>query len=392
MNYQKFKADHLFTGEKLLNSEQVLITDDAGNIKDIIAEREAGEGIQAFKGIISPGFINAHCHLELSHLKGVIPEKTGLADFVFNVITKRDFQEDEILDAIKTAEQQMLNCGIVAAGDICNNDISLAQKEQKNIAYYNFIEVTGWHPSVADARFVRCENILKEFLKKDLPASLVPHAPYSVSEKLWGNIATSFPQKVISIHNQETADEDEFFLNGSGSLTEMFKRMNIDNSFYEKRNVRSVQTYFKKLALASSVILVHNTFMQEQDVDFINENKSSEQLISFCLCPNANLYIEDVLPPVDLLMQNNCNIIIGTDSLASNHQLNILEELKTISKKFDHIPVEMLLQWATINGAKALQIENNLGSFDKGKKPGIVLIENVIAKKFTKDSFAKRIL
>ena len=392
MNYQKFKADHLFTGEKLLNSDHVLITDDAGNIKDIIAESEAGDSIQAFKGIISPGFINAHCHLELSHLKGVIPEKTGLADFVFNVITKRDFQEDEILDAIKTAEQQMLNCGIVAAGDICNNDISLAQKEHKNIAYYNFIEVTGWHPSLADARSVRSENVLKEFLKKDLPASLVPHAPYSVSQKLWGNIATSFPRKVISIHNQETADEDEFFLNGSGSLTEMFKRMNIDNSFYEKRKVRSVQTYFKRLGLASSVILVHNTFMQQQDVDFINENKSSEQLISFCLCPNANLYIEDVLPPADMLMQNNCNIIMGTDSLASNHQLNILEELKTISKKFDHIPVETLLQWATINGAKALQMENNLGSFNKGKKPGIVLIENVIAKKFTKDSFAKRIL
>lgn len=392
MNYQKFKGDHLFTGKELLNAGQVLITDDAGNIIDIITETEAGEGVQGFNGIISPGFINAHCHLELSHLKGFIPQKSGLVNFVLKVITQRNFDEDQILNAIKTAEQQMLNCGILAAGDICNTDVSLAQKEQKNISYYNFIEVTGWHPSVAGTRFEKSENILKEFLEKKLLASIVPHAPYSVSEKLWGNIATAFPHKVISIHNQETADEDNFFLNGCGSLTEMYKMMNIDNSFYKKRNVRSVQTYFKKLSQAASVILVHNTFMQQQDVDFINGNKSSNQLISFCLCPNANLYIENVLPPVDMLMQNNCNVIVGTDSLASNHQLDILEELKTISKNCVHIPLETLLQWATINGAKALQMENYLGSFDKGKKPGVVLIENVIDKKLTESSFAKRIL
>ena len=85
-----------------------------------------------------------------------------------------------------------------------------------------------------------------------------------------------------------------------------------------------------------------------------------------------------------MLLQNKCNIVVGTDSLASNHQLNILEELKTISKKFPQISIETLLQWATINGARALQMDDTLGSFEKGKQPGVVLIENVTNKKLRK--------
>src|SRR6185437_3156496 len=111
-----------------------------------------------------------------------------------------------------------------------------------------------------------------------------------------------------------------------------------------------------------------------------------DQLISFCLCPNANLYIENALPPVRLFLNNNCNIVLGTDSLASNHQLDILAEIKTIAKKFPEIKTETLLKWATINGAKALQMENEFGSFDKGKKPGVVLIENTERERIIPES------
>ncbi len=93
-----------------------------------------------------------------------------------------------------------------------------------------------------------------------------------------------------------------------------------------------------------------------------------------------------------MLLRNECNIVVGTDSLASNHQLNILEELKTISRNFPGIPLEKLLQWATINGAKALQADALFGSFEKGKQPGIVLIENVEGEKLSQTAVARRIL
>lgn len=392
MAYRKFKADHLFTGKNFLTNNHVLITDNRGKIINIVDESEAGSDIESFKGILSPGFINAHCHLELSHLKNKIPEKTGLIGFVYKVVTERHFDDEEVMNAIETAEDEMLQCGVVAVGDICNNTLSLLQKEKNNLQYYNFIEVSGWNPDAASMRFEKSKFYYEAFIEKKQQASLVPHAPYSVSKNLWGKITPFFAGKVISIHNQETKDEDDFFLKGEGSLTEMYKMMRIDNSFYKAQNLRSLETYFKNFSAAASVILVHNTFMQQQDLDFIQKNKPQNQFISFCLCANANLFIENTLPPVEMFLKNNCNVIIGTDSLASNHQLNILEELKTISKNFPDIPIETLLQWATINGAKALQMDNELGSFEKEKQSGIVLIENVDAKKFTEHSIAKRIL
>lgn len=392
MEYRKFKADYLFTGKDFLDGNKVLVSNEKGKILDILDESAAGQGVEVFNGILSPGFINAHCHLELSHLKDRIPEKTGLVDFVLKVVTERHFDAEEITGAICKAEKEMLQCGVVAVGDICNNTLSLRQKENHILHYKNFIEVSGWHPNVADARFAKSKSYYDEFIRKDKETFLVPHASYSVSQNLWGKIAPYFTQNVVSIHNQETRDEDEFFLNASGSLVEMYKKMNIDNSFYQPPKLRSLQTYFSNFAKASSLILVHNTFTQQEDLDYIKNAKSRDQLVSFCLCPNANIYIENKLPPIDMLLRNECNIVVGTDSLASNHQLNILEELKTISRNFPAIFLETLLRWATLNGAAALRADDVLGSFEKGKQPGIVLIENVEGKKLSQLSAAKRIL
>ncbi len=376
MRYRKFKATYLFDGKSFLSEKKVLVTNEKGKVMGIIDSAEAGEDVNCFKGIISPGFINAHCHLELSHLKNIIPEKTGLIDFVFKVVTGRHFLKEEILDAIENAEKEMLQNGIVAVGDICNNSLTLFQKKKKQLQYYNFIETSGWLPQIAAARFDKSKIIYEEFIKSDLNASIVPHAPYSVSKNLWEKMISYFSGKTISIHNQETADEDLFFLEGKGNFTKMYEMMNIDNSFYHVQKVRSVAGYFEKFSPAASVILVHNTFTKQEDIDFIKANKNKDQLVSFCLCPNANLYIENAIPPVDLFLESDCPIVLGTDSLASNHQLNILEEIKTIVRSFPEIKTEILLQCATFNGAKALQMEKDLGSFEKGKTPGIILIEN----------------
>jgi len=386
MRYRKLKADYLFTGEKLLTNEKILITDFTGEIIDIIDEKDAGEEIETYKGILCPGLVNAHCHLELSHLKNVIPEKTGLVDFVFKVVSERYFAEEEILNAIEKGEEEMLRNGIVAVGDICNYSTTVSQKIKRNVRYYNFIEISGWLPEIADARFEKRKIAFEKFRKNNLMAAIVPHAPYSVSEMLWKKITPLFTGKTVTIHNQETADEDLFFNEGKGDFVRMFEKMSIDNSFFKPKKMGSVESYFKNLSPAKSVILVHNTFTKQADLDFINQHKNEDQLISFCLCPNANLYIENTLPPVDLFLKNDCNIVLGTDSLASNHQLDILAEIKTIGKKFPEIKTETLLKWATINGAKALQMENEFGSFDKGKKPGVVLIENTERERIIPES------
>ncbi|HEU5365856.1 MAG TPA: amidohydrolase family protein, partial [Hanamia sp.] len=170
MRYRKLKADYLFTGEKILNNENVLIVGINGEIVNIIDKKDAGEEIETYKGILSPGFINAHCHLELSHLKNVIAEKTGLIDFVFKVVAERYFAKEEILNAIEKGEEEMLQNGIVAVGDICNYSTTVSQKIKRNINYYNFIEISGWLPQIADARFEKRKIAFEEFDKNNLIA------------------------------------------------------------------------------------------------------------------------------------------------------------------------------------------------------------------------------
>jgi cytosine/adenosine deaminase-related metal-dependent hydrolase len=160
--------------------------------------------------------------------------------------------------------------------------------------------------------------------------------------------------------------------------------MKIDNGHHQPTNKSSLRTYFDKLGKATNAILVHNTFTKQEDIDYITLQTPNFKLQTFfCLCVNANKYIEDALPPIELLRKNNCAIVLGTDSLASNWSLNIFDEIKTIRKKFSSVSLGEILGWATINGAKALQMAEHLGSFEKGKKPGVVLIneEKISAKK-----------
>jgi aminodeoxyfutalosine deaminase len=378
MSYRKLRADKIFDGYKYMYDRVVIVSKD-GLIEDLVPVENAGDGVEFFNGILCPGFINCHCHLELSHMKGLIPEKTGLVDFVFKIITERHRSQEEILDAIDKAENQMLNAGIVAVGDICNNSMTIHQKQKKHLRYYNFIEASGWLPSVSKTRFERAKNLFDEFSSSNRQCSIVPHAPYSVSEDLWKEIEPYFENKVVTIHNQETAFEDEFFQTGEGDFTRMYEMIKIDNTHHEPTKKSSLKSYFTKLEKAKNAILVHNTFTTQADIDYIklqtHPDSCRDKLHTFiCLCVNANRFIEGTFPPIEMFRKNNCTIVLGTDSFASNWSLSILDEIKTIQKNFPSIPMEEILKWATSNGAQALQLHHELGSIEKGKKPGIVLI------------------
>jgi cytosine/adenosine deaminase-related metal-dependent hydrolase len=400
LSYRKITATQIFDGHRFLVSGTVIIFDSTGTIVDIISKEEAGEDVENVEGILCPGLINAHCHLELSHMKGLIPEHTGLQDFIVDIVGKRHFPEEEIRNAITNAEKEMIADGIIAVGDICNNTHTLFQKQQNNIAYYNFIEVSGWNPAIAQARYEHSLKIFQSFLHDQTPdsrfqipdskLSLSPHAPYSVSNDLWDLLTPHFPEKTITIHNQESAAENELFKTGTGKFRDMYAKMGLDDSHFTPTGKTSLQSYYHKLSNASQKILVHNTFISGEDIlnlqseifnlksDMAKSKLSTvfgqSSMVFFCLCPNANLYIENRLPPIDLLRDNNCAIILGTDSLAGNHQLSIKSEIKTIQKYFPHIPLEEILGWATINGARALQMDTTLGSFEKGKRPGWVVL------------------
>ncbi len=373
MSYKKFSATQLFDGYNFLPTSTVLITSAKGEIIDTVTSEDAGDGVQYLQGILTPGLVNCHCHLELSHLKNTIPQKTGLVNFVQHVMSNRAASNEEKLAAMQSAENELYKTGIVAVGDICNTADTIPIKQHSKIHWHNFIEVSGFVEGAAQRRLQEMMDVASKLPIDNCQLTIVPHAPYSVSKKLFELLNTLPNNNLISIHNQESEEENKLYKNKTGNFLELYKNFGIDISSFTASGKSSLQTWLPYFTNNQRIILVHNTFTSEEDLNF--QIAHCPLPIVYCLCPNANLYIENALPPVDLLVENNCTIVLGTDSLASNTQLNMLEEIKTIQQYYPKIELQTLLQWATSNGAAALQMKEKLGSFEKGKQPGIVLIE-----------------
>lgn len=394
---QKFSADYIFPISSPPIKYGVVITDEDGAILDVLASAEGLEDVKHFEGIICPGFVNTHCHLELSYLKEKIPEKNGLIGFIKNLNDVRfDFSDEEMIKSMVNAQNEMLNNGIVAVGDISNSSLSFPQKEKGLLKYHSFIEALGLLPERAVSAFETAQKLQGQ-LNVECRSSIVPHGPYSISERLFQKIAVhnEANNEITCIHNQESEEENKMFFDGKSQLLDLFENyFGFDVSFWKPIDKSSLRAVFKHLHNAKKVLLVHNTFTSNEDIEFLKgEIGNRKSKIYFCLCPNANLYIENRLPDVYLLMKSGFPITVGTDSLASNWQLSILEELKTLQQHFPQVSLSTMLEWATKNGAEFLEFEE-LGSIEKGRNPGLNLIKNVALKemKLTKNSRVSRLI
>lgn len=386
---RKISADYIFpiSSEPIKNG--VITIDGDGTVLETSppAPLPQERGVEYYKGIICPGFINTHCHLELSHMRSQVAEQLGMTGFIKEIITKRsNFSEAEIQEKIIEAETEMIKNGIVAVGDISNNNSTFKQKAKGNLLYHTFIEAFDLNPDKAEEVFKNAHS-LKEQLQ-GLSGSIIPHAPYSVSEKLFQLISEEAIKNnsIISIHNQESLGESELFISHSGPIFDTFSQMGIDMSRIERTGVNSLRSTLPKLPRSQKTLLVHNTYTSEDDIDF-----AESQYLFWCTCPNANRYIENRLPNYDFFINKKARMTVGTDSLASNHSLSVLDELKTITKYFPHIPLQTLLLWATKNGADFLGFDQ-LGTIEKGKKPGLNLLKNVEEGRLTEKTEVVKIM
>lgn len=369
---QLFSADIIFPIHLPPIENGVVVVDDNGKIidlldpsKDVISDSLS---IEKYSGVLCPGFVNTHCHLELSYLKGKFSQKKGLPFFIGEMVEKRGSNDDTIIPAMTEADAEMYSSGIVAVGDISNSSVSIDIKKGSKIYYHSFIELFDIFPDRAESVLANGIELQSKFSEAGLNTSIVPHAPYTVTSILMKMICQNAEEtgSILCIHNQETASENEMFEKGSGSLIEKLRKMTgvyVDWKPTGKPSLRSVIEHFGK---NNRLQLVHNTFTKSDDV----RNASLiHPMLFWCLCVNANLFIENALPDIALLMNEKCKLTVGTDSYASNTSLSILDELKTISLNFPTIELSELLQWSTLNGASFLGIENRFGSFERGKLP-----------------------
>ena len=337
-------------------------------------------GVEFYSGVLCAGFVNAHSHLELSYLRGAIAEGGGYASFAESIAKVRDnFSEEERLSAIVEADRAMWQEGVDAVGDIVNSETSFATKATSEIHYHNFLEVFGLR---------ECNLESQRKLLKYPNTSLTLHSIYSVQDAPFREVCNDYAEAPLSIHFLESNAETELY-RGKGSLHEWYRKVGFECDFLHYGS--PTERIVKCVPKGRSVLLVHNCEITEQDVEMLLDHFSTP--ISFVLCPRSNAYISGVKPrSVELLHKagNNINICIGTDSLSSNWSLSMVEELKM----FRNIPLAELLQWATINGAKALGIDDKYGSIEIGKRSGVVCLSGVDLENFalTPQTRAKRIL
>ena len=372
---KKISAQYIFTNAGRPLKRGIVTVDDSGVIIDVedtngmLAEKHF---VEFYNGVIAPAFVNCHCHLELSHMKGKIDEGKGLGYFVEQIIKQRNVDGDNIKKASE-ADAAMFKEGISLCADICNNDSTFPIKKNSRIRYINLLEAFGLDSAKAQNAIDKIIKIAETSANMNIPYNYVPHAVYSTSLALFRLLKQlGNANKATSIHFMET--ENEFLiLNHAAELV--------------KNHAAAV---LNEITLSGNLILVHNTFIDRETLRLVNKRQN----LFFCLCPASNIFIENKLPPVYILKEETKNIVIGTDSLASNKKLSVIEELKILQRHFPAVTFDELIKWATINGACALGEKEFFGSIERGKKPGLILIENIDMEnmKLKPESFVTRLV
>lgn len=374
---RKITAHYTLVGGQLRSNIVVEVDSSRRIISVVECETiDSMAGVEFYPGILIPGMVNLHCHLELAYLRGAIEEQTGFAGFARAIGMVRDkFTIEERLHAASVADSAMWQEGIEAVLDIANDDVVMSVKERSKIEYRTLFELFG----------LGCNSITKhqEMAERYTNSSITPHSTYSLQDQMFRSAASN-NRSTISIHMLESEAETELY-RGQGSLMEWYERMGWECDFLHygspaQRVVRSIEP-------SRNVVLVHGCRATGEDVALISDHFKDN--VTWALCPESNRYISNDRPPVELLRKMGCRIGIGTDSLASARSLSLVDNLRLI----DNVPLNEVLTWATKGGAEALGMDN-IGEIAVGKRPGLVIIRDADLHnlRLTPESRAERVV
>lgn len=362
----------------------------------IIRTGVCNEGEEVIEGALVPGFVNGHCHVELSHLHKKFVKGTGMAGFIDQINALRDWAgREKKQELVKEWMDRMWERGVSAMADISNDDSSFDVKASHPMYTRTFLEVFGSEPEM-------CEGVMNEVTELNsmadaagIDAAPTPHSCYTMSPQLLSaSAAAGLQEGWLSYHSQESQEEEDLLLTGSGAMYENRKRSGMSTP--PVTGGSSLKYFLSRLEAVAQppydqhILLVHNVCLQQDDIDAA---KAVMNNVYWAICPLSNIFIHNSLPPVELMRDNALNITVGTDSLSSNDDLDMVKELYCIHDNFRDVPMNEILTWACLNGARFLSKEAELGSLTPGKHPGIVLVSNVDAAGcFTAESRSERIV
>ena len=346
----------------------------------IVGVGECADGEEVTPGALVPGFINGHCHIELSHLHGKFRKGTGMAGFIDQINELRDWAgRDEKVRLTKLWMDKMWAAGVTAMADISNDDSSFEVKKSHDMYTRTFLEVFGSEPHMCDGVMADVTALNATADEAGIDAAPTPHSCYTMSPQLLSaSAAAGLAKGFLSYHSQESQEEEDLLRSGSGAMYENRKRSGMSTPPVTGES--SLKYFIQRLAAAvpppydQHILLVHNVCLSQEDIEAAKEVMKN---VYWTVCPLSNIFIHNALPPIPLMRANGLDILLGTDSLSSNDDLDMVGEMNCLHENFPEVPMAEILQWATINGARFLKKDDVMGSLETGKRPGIVRIDNI---------------
>ncbi len=347
---------------------------DVGRYKDLRNEYSGGMLVDHECCILTPSLVNGHTHLELSHLLklGKSPGiKTSLPTWIRTLITKRQesaLPESDIIKAGRLALDQMHSGGIGLVGDIGNRESSrkIAYGSKTDVVF--FLELFGMSKDAEKRVLKRLDHEISE----DFVCTA--HAPYSTSAELIRLLKSKAneQQAVFSIHVAESVDELEFLRYGSGEFSELLVEKGvIDRSFSPviQKGMGSVHYLDSLGVLDEKTMCVHAVHLEPSEIEML-----SNRNCKVCLCPGSNRYLGVGKAPVAFFLANGILPALGTDSLASNPEVSIWQEMQHIRHEHFEINPAVVFAMGTVGGAEALGLGKELGSLEPGKRASFLAV------------------
>ncbi|MGR3292395.1 MAG: amidohydrolase family protein [Candidatus Scalindua sp.] len=355
-----------------------VVIDDGGKIKfagqfEDIGDVDSCRTIDLGNSAIVPGFVNAHTHLELTHLHKCIKSNSNFTNWIRQLVDKKnDWAESEYALSVRDGIESSLKCGTTTVVDITRDGIALTELLTSRIRKLLFFEIINFDPDTAEDTINDFKELISGINHDDLLSiGIFPHAPYTVSDKLYRGckeISEEFDIE-IATHIAETKDEVEFLTRGTGHFVSLLNDFNMLKSW--KHPELSPINYLKNIGfLENGCILIHCNYMTEDEINLIEKTKSN-----IVFCPRSHEYFQHDNHPFLILKNRDINIALGTDSLASNDTLSILDEMKLIRKQYCNLKSQDIFYMGTIAGAVALKMDDRIGSLYPGYYADIAVIE-----------------
>ena len=265
--------------------------------------------------------------------------------------------------------------------DISNDESSFPVKKIHAMYTRTFLEVFGSEPEMCDGVMKDVAQLQRIADEAGIDAAPTPHSCYTMSPQLLSASADAGMERgFISYHSQESQEEEDLVRSGSGAMYENRKRSGMSTPPVTGES--SLRYFIDRLAAVRKapyderILLVHNVCLSQGDIDAALKVMKN---VYWAICPLSNIFIHNTLPPVGLMRENGLDITLGTDSLSSNDDLDMVKEIICLHENFPEVPMNEIFTWACLNGARFLMKDSELGSLSVGKRPGIVVVRNIDA-------------